>query len=106
VVAFGAPMMMGLFLFYIGIVALIPFVSGILRFHGSQRIDHGRFDVRLGSIYLDSVSFSDALKFQTVYRPLFLRVGTTALLTVELLFHVRTWPIGGCSVSSGTLFTA
>jgi hypothetical protein len=85
VVAFGAPMMVGLLLFYLGIVALIPFVSGLL---GFSRLTAYLMTAVLvcGSIYLDAVTFSDALKFQPVYRLLLIRVGTTALLTVELLF--------------------
>jgi hypothetical protein len=72
--------MVGLLLFYLGIVALIPFVSGLL---GFSRLTAYLMTAVLvcGSIYLDAVTFSDALKFQPVYRLPLIRVGTTALLS-------------------------
>jgi hypothetical protein len=91
-VAFGAPMMMALFLFYVGIAALIPFVSGLL---GFSRLTAYLMTAALicGYIYLAAVTFSDELKFQTVYRLLFMRVEIAALLIVELLiaFILAHW---------------
>jgi hypothetical protein len=85
VVAFGAPMMVGSSFFILGIVALIPFFAGML---GFSRLTAYLMTAVLmcGFIYLAAVTFSDALKFQSVYRLLLIGVGTTAVLTVELLF--------------------
>lgn len=83
--AFGAPMMIALFLFYIGIAAVIPFVSGLL---GFSRLTTYLMTGTLmcGYIYLAGVTFYDELRFQTVYRLLLVRVEGAALLAVELLF--------------------
>ena len=91
-VAFGAPMLMALFLFYLGIAAMIPFASGLL---GFSRLTAYSMTAALmcGYIYLAAVTFSDELKFQTVYRLLLMRVEMAAVLTVQLLltFILAHW---------------
>jgi uncharacterized membrane protein len=77
-------MMVGSSFFILGIVALIPFVAGMLGF--SRLTAYLTAVLMCGFIYLAAVTFSDALKFQSVYRLLLIGVGTTAVLTVELLF--------------------
>jgi hypothetical protein len=84
--------MMALFLSYLGIAALIPFITGLLGF--SRRTSYLiAAALTCGLIYLDVVTFSDALKYQDVYRLVLIRVGTTALFAVVLLitFIVAHW---------------
>jgi hypothetical protein len=92
VVAFGAPMMMALFVFYLGMAAIIPLVSGLLGF--SRRVPYlMTATLTCGLIYLEAVTFSDALKFQDVYRLVLIKAGVTVLGMVELLitFILAHW---------------
>jgi hypothetical protein len=84
-VAFGAPMMMTLFLLYVGIAALIPFVSGLL---GFSRLTAYLMTAALmcGYICLAAATFSDELKFQSVYQLVRMRIEIAAILILELLF--------------------
>ncbi|WP_157449876.1 hypothetical protein [Bradyrhizobium sp. ARR65] len=91
-VAFGAPMMMATFLFYLGVAATIPFISGLLGF--SRRAPFLMTAVLTGGfICLGAVAFSDDLKYQDVYSLLLLRIEATALFGIELLiaFVLAHW---------------
>lgn len=91
-VAFSAPALIQHFLFYLGVLALIPFVSGIAGF--SRLIAYIMTAALVcGFTYLNAVTFLDSLKYQPVCRLLLIRSGITALLTVELLvtFVLAHW---------------
>jgi hypothetical protein len=88
----GGPVMMAIFLSYLGIASVIPFIAGLLGF--SRRISYVMTAaLTCGLIYLDAVTFSDALKYQDVYRLMLIKFVTTALFIVELLiaFLLAHW---------------
>lgn len=81
----GGPALMAIFLHYLGIAAMIPFVAGL--FALSRRIPYlMAAALTCGLIYLQAVTFSDAFKYQSAGDAVLTRVGVTVLFGVELLF--------------------
>jgi hypothetical protein len=84
-VGVGGPVAMVLALCYLGIASVIPFIGGLLGF--SRRISYVMTAaLTCGLIYLDAVTFSDALKYQDPYRLVLIHVEAAAVFAVELLF--------------------
>ena len=91
-VAFGAPTLMALFLFFLGIAAILPFVSGVLGF--SRRVPYLMTAVLTGGlICLGAVTFSNDLKYQDVYSLVWVRILDAAVFAIELLivFVLAHW---------------
>jgi uncharacterized membrane protein len=85
-------MIMATFLLCLGIVSLIPFISGLLG--SSRRIPYlMAVAITFGLIYLAAVTFSNSLKYQDAYQLLLIDIGTIALGAVELLlaFLLAHW---------------
>jgi hypothetical protein len=83
--AFGAYVMMAIGVTYIGIAAIIPFIAGLLGY--SRRVSYVMaVALPCGLLFLELLTFSDALKYQSIYRLAMTDLGVTALCAVELLF--------------------
>jgi hypothetical protein len=67
----GSPVSMAIGLVYVGMAATIPFIAGLFGF--SRRIAYlTTVILTCGLIYLNIMTFSDELKYQTIYRLLWI----------------------------------
>jgi hypothetical protein len=94
-------MMVGSSFFILGIVALIPFVAGML---GFSRLTAYLMTAALmcGFIYLAAVTFSDALKFQSVLSALVDWGWNNCRSDSGIAIHVCSGPLVWYSVSRVT----
>jgi hypothetical protein len=88
----GGPVLLALFLFYIGIAATIPFLTGLLGF--SRRITYF-LTIALASCiaYFEITAFPHDLKYQNIYRLLLVDIAGLGLCALELLiaFVLAHW---------------
>jgi hypothetical protein len=81
VVAFGAPTMMALFLFYLSIAAIVPFGSGLVGF--SRRAPIIMTAILIGAfVCLQFATLLDNLKYQSLFPVIFIRSEATAILAM------------------------
>ena len=102
-VAFGAPIVIALGLIGLGIASIIPFGAGLLGF--SERVAIIYTAVLTGGLVILEIStFSNALRYQSLLLLILVKIGTTALLGIELLvtFLLARWL--GAKCRSGFLW--
>lgn len=81
----GSPVVLALFLFYVGVAATLPLIAGLLGF--SQRIIYLYVAALTCAMAgLETVTFSDGLKYQSIFRLLLVDLLGLGLLALELLF--------------------